>query len=55
MKKMKPIQLEDDIALWLKELLEGLLLTANRDNWPIEMQQKLNAQLVIGKIIEARE
>lgn len=45
------IELDPDIAKWLKHTLEQYILSA-RAYPSVNMQDQLNAQLVIGKIIE---
>jgi hypothetical protein len=50
---MIKIELDDDVAQWLKRLLEAYLSLEECRIWmPSSMQQKLNAQLIIGKIIQ---
>ena len=58
-KKVILLELDPDIADWLKKFLESCLLeypwVKIGENVRAYMQAELNAQLVIGKIIEQTE
>jgi hypothetical protein len=53
-KKVINLELDEDIADWLKQLLDSYLTEYPWTDESLYMQAKLNAQLIIGKIIGAR-